>query len=526
GLTIANGGTVQFLGANTYSGVTNIHGGTLEAQDGSNIDVYSEIQFSGAGSIGATNGTALSMASAGVLLSGGTFTRFVGAGPTDVTWTGSGGFAATSGGLTVNLGALNGGAGPTLNWGSGSFTPVGSVLVFGSDATDATGTVTFENAINLQQQAGNIAVYDNTASANAYAVMTGAISNGVLNVNDVGFAGTLYLTAQNSLSGLTLNAGTLSTTYGGRVGTLMNTGSGGYLTINGGTVDLGGAEKLTTVSVASGATLNAAGLVSAGAITTAGTVSFMDGLNAASIDNSGLLTLNGATIVSGAVTNEAAGQLDQFGNMSAASAVNNGAWYLTGNLTASGAVTNNGTLVVVGVIPSGSSVDATAATRTLTTSGFAGGANGVVQLGGINGTVANTLVINQSGASTYNGVFEGAGGLTKQGAGALSLGGASSFTGPVLISGGTLALVGAGSIADASNVTDNATFDISGTTAGASVVTLSGNGQVNLGSQTLTLSNASTTFSGVIGGAGSVGVAAGTETLTGVNTYTGTTAIV
>jgi hypothetical protein len=46
-----------------------------------------------------------------------------------------------------------------------------------------------------------------------------------------------------------------------------------------------------------------------------------------------------------------------------------------------------------------------------------------------------------------------------------------------------------------------------------------------LGAQNLTLSNASSTFSGVIGGTGGLGVSGGTETLTGTNTFTGATTI-
>ena len=69
------------------------------------------------------------------------------------------------------------------------------------------------------------------------------------------------------------------------------------------------------------------------------------------------------------------------------------------------------------------------------------------------------------------------------------------------INGGTLALSGSGSIADSSDVIDDGTFDISAT-SGASIVTLSGNGTVKLGGKKLTLTNASTTFSGTIGGTG------------------------
>jgi autotransporter-associated beta strand protein len=81
-------------------------------------------------------------------------------------------------------------------------------------------------------------------------------------------------------------------------------------------------------------------------------------------------------------------------------------------------------------------------------------------------------------------------------------------------------------------VIDNGVFDISGTTAGASITTLSGSGGVSLGGQTLTLTAASGTFSGVLadgGLSGGVGgrltIAAGTETLTGAGVFTGPTTI-
>src|SRR5208282_944124 len=73
---------------------------------------------------------------------------------------------------------------------------------------------------------------------------------------------------------------------------------------------------------------------------------------------------------------------------------------------------------------------------------------------------------------------------------------------------------------------DDGTFDISATTAGASIKTLSGTGDVTLGSETLTLTAGDTTFSGVIAGSGGLTVdGSATETLTGDNTYSGATTI-
>jgi hypothetical protein len=91
----------------------------------------------------------------------------------------------------------------------------------------------------------------------------------------------------------------------------------------------------------------------------------------------------------------------------------------------------------------------------------------------------------------------------------------NTYTGTTFINAGTLALSGNASIAASGGIVDNATFDISATNGGAAIKTLSGNGAVDVGSQTLTLSNASDTFGGIFSGSGSLALAAGTETLTG-----------
>ncbi|MBU3640046.1 autotransporter outer membrane beta-barrel domain-containing protein, partial [Polynucleobacter sp. AP-RePozz3-80-G7] len=87
---------------------------------------------------------------------------------------------------------------------------------------------------------------------------------------------------------------------------------------------------------------------------------------------------------------------------------------------------------------------------------------------------------------------------------------------------------GTGSIATSSSLINNATFDISGTTSGASIISLSGNssGSVVLGSKTLTMTNAADTFAGVISGTnGNLVISGGTQVLTNTNTYSGTTTI-
>ena len=79
-----------------------------------------------------------------------------------------------------------------------------------------------------------------------------------------------------------------------------------------------------------------------------------------------------------------------------------------------------------------------------------------------------------------------------------------------------LALSGAASYASASLLLQNVwadsqygntVFDITATNAGASIASLAGAGIVTLGSQTLTITNASGNFAGTIGGSGGITVA-------------------
>ena len=110
-----------------------------------------------------------------------------------------------------------------------------------------------------------------------------------------------------------------------------------------------------------------------------------------------------------------------------------------------------------------------------------------------------------------------------------TLAGVNTYTGATYLYGGTLALVGHGSIADSSSVFVGGTLDISGAIDGATITALTGDGSVVLGGQTLTVSDDTSDdadgFSGVISGTGNLVIAGGHLTLTGANTYTGATTI-
>jgi fibronectin-binding autotransporter adhesin len=176
------------------------------------------------------------------------------------------------------------------------------------------------------------------------------------------------------------------------------------------------------------------------------------------------------------------------------------------------------------------------ASATLDLGGFAQTVSSLAGAGTVtNSGTADAILTNQGASSVFSGVIQDGGtnktGLTQNSPGnTLTLTRANTYSGQTTINGGTLLLTGVGSVSNSSRVNvanAAATFDISGTTAGTSIISLAGvaNSKVNLGAQTLTLTNAADTFGGVIQGTGGLMLTAGNETLSGVNTYSGQTTI-
>lgn len=165
------------------------------------------------------------------------------------------------------------------------------------------------------------------------------------------------------------------------------------------------------------------------------------------------------------------------------------------------------------------------------------------------GTYANNFVLGAAtssqpanmidahgNAGTFSGIFADAtagiaGNLTimdSVGGGEVTFTGVSTTTGPITInSGASLALSGSGSISLSQYMLNNGTFDISGASSAAQIVSLAGSGNITLGSQTLTITDGgiegNNVFTGTISGAGSLSISGGLEILDGANTYTGGT---
>jgi len=162
-------------------------------------------------------------------------------------------------------------------------------------------------------------------------------------------------------------------------------------------------------------------------------------------------------------------------------------------------------------------------------------ANLDVQLGNgqtLGSSITNNGSINaiETGTNTLSGVIIGSGMFNQNGTGVTILTNASNgFTGPVNINNGTLRAGNAFVMGNlpAVTVAGPGVFDLN--SFDQEIGSLAGDGSVTLGTATLTTggNNTSTLFSGIISGAGNVVKtgAASTWTLSGPNSYTGTTHI-
>ena len=131
-----------------------------------------------------------------------------------------------------------------------------------------------------------------------------------------------------------------------------------------------------------------------------------------------------------------------------------------------------------------------------------------------------------SGGITLGGIVSGAGGITKIGAQTLIISATNTFTGPLIVSGGTLQSGSATCIANTVDVTVDANWNLNGFSE--TIDALAGSGIVTSTAGTLAVGSSSgtSTYSGVISGTLSLTkIGTGTLTLTGPSTFTGKTSI-
>ncbi|MDO9488637.1 MAG: autotransporter-associated beta strand repeat-containing protein, partial [Sphingomonadaceae bacterium] len=477
GLTKAGAGTLTLSGANSYTGMTTIGAGTLA--------------LTGAGSIASSSG----------LLNNGTFDiSGTTLGATIANLSGSGRVDTGLRGLAVGADnsstafsgtVVNGG----VNWDAS----------YGVFAKVGTGTLTINGATvsggEFHVRGGTVAQTGGTTGVGYVAVGTGRTS-GVSNV------GALAVSGGTLTVGTTLQVGD----FGG-IGTVNQTGGSVIVDQLCGTsshcasINVGNQGGTGSYNI-SGGSLN---LLRASVALGRNTNSNPAGSGTLNLSGTGLVDLTdgrfniGNWVSVGVSTPRSSGLINQTGGTLRIRS--GGILYLSGS--------GNGTYDLLGgaLEIGGTSLRANYGSGTGSYALNLGGGTirtiGSALVAPVNATLLagtqSTIDTNGLGTS-WSGVLSGSGGLTKAGAGTLTLSAANSFTGPTTIGGGTLALSGAGSIASSSGLLDNGVFDISATTLGASIASLSGSGRVETGLRTLQVGadNSSTAFSGTIvnGGVG------------------------
>ena len=448
----------------------------------------------------------------------------------------SGVFSGDSGNITFADSA--GGGAVTL---TGTSTYTGTTTITGLLAFSGTGSIATSGAVTDN---GVLDISRTSAGATITSLSgSGTVVMGIQNL-------TLFNSASTLLTGVISGSGKLTVAGGAQILSGDNSYSGGT-TISSGTLQLGygGTTGSVLGNVLSNGTL---AFDRIDAVTFSNVVSGAGGLSQV---GSGILTLTGANTFTGTTTISAGTLvLSGSGSLSTASSVyDNSVFDISGlstgvsirSLTGSGSLVlgtqsltvNNSAGTFSGVISGTGGLVVTGGTQVLSgantyTGGTTVGVGGTLQLGSastggsIIGDIADsgTVALNFSSGS-YAGVISGTGGVVQAGTGTAYLTGVNTYTGLTIVNAGQLTLYGSGSIAASSEVNVRGTFDISALTAGTSIKSLSGSGKVSLGGQTLTLTNATSAFSGVISGTGGVVINAGSQTFSGGNGYTGTTTI-
>ncbi|MEI6674375.1 MAG: autotransporter-associated beta strand repeat-containing protein [Verrucomicrobiota bacterium] len=502
GITVAaealtlNGGGIATDGALRNISNNNSYGGlvTLASASRSNSD-SGTLTLSNAGTIGGAY--VLSVGGAGntaiASIIGTSSLTKDGAGT--LTLTGANTHSTT----TISAGILQVGGGGTVGTlGSGSVTDNAALVFNRSDSYGGTLSNAISGSGALTLSAGTLTLGGSNTYAGATTVSagtlklgaTGALGNGTSNTSGVSVASGAVLDlagiSPTAAAGLTLsgtgitsggalvNSSATLATYSGLLtlggSTSIVAGSGDIVLSNPGSVtgvgnnlSVGGAHTTTLASV-----INTGG----GTLTMAG---------------SGSLVLTGQNLFTGATTINSGGTLQL------------GTGGTSGSVSTSSGILNNGVLVFnrsnanafSHVISGSGSVTQTGSgtltlTGTNTYSGITTITNGTLQIGDgfTDGSIASSsgivltsaLVYNVTSSSNYSHVIGGAGSLSKTGVGTLTLSGASTFTGGITASAGTL----------------KATSDAAALGTGAATLTLSG-GSLQLANDTGLTFNRNTT---------------------------------
>ena len=560
------GGTLSVAGGSTMSGIAALNqtGGSI--QGGGTVSSATFAQ-SGGGSVAA--GTTVTSAGAQSLNGGTVSGNLDGAGAITVAT----GTTALSGGTITNAASLAVTSGTLAETGAGSIDTAGnSIAVSGTGILSTDGNGIADNEAVSVADTGALTV--NGADTIASLTQTGGTVNGASTLTVSGLfsqsgatsttGGTVTVAAGdftqsggatlaagttvtvNAPGAKTLQGGTIAGTLNGTGNTAVNTGTTSVVT--GGTI-----TGANTTTVAATGTLNmAGGTVTSSTLTIDGGTLSATASSSVTAATVNLTTANGGTLLAAAgttLTVNPANLSTGPGALTVGNGANTGTVVLgsTGGITSlagSSLVVNGGTLSF-GSTPVAGNLYAGNIAQTVSV-----GASGTIDMGGLNtqpadlsgsGTITNggTLTLNALNNTTFGGVIQNGAGttaLTKIGAATTTLTGANSFTGPVDVNAGELAVTGGGTLASTTlNITNagsilstdggalaagatvtantGATFALTGS---ESISSLAGDGTTTLtGAGTILSLNADSTLSGVVSGDGTLNIAGGTSTVTG-----------
>jgi autotransporter-associated beta strand protein len=486
-------GTLTLDGVNTYTGGTAFNGGTVLVDAASDLGALSAAM--------SFNGGTLQLGASNVLQSRTGGTTMVGAGTIDTN-----GFSTTYDGSITGAGALTKSGLGLLDLGGNNNAHTGDVNITGGTLNAFLGS----------------AIGDTSAvSVSSGATFRLGTSE---TIGSLTGAGAVNLTDQT----LTTGGNNTSTTYSGAMsgtGNLTKTGTG-TMTLSGTNTHTG----TTTVSNGVLALSGGAAIANTGAVvvTSPGELQLLDTAEEiGSLAGTGLVKLNAFLLTTGGdnTSTTYSGIMSGTGGLTK---TGTGVFTLSGVNTYTGVTTvSGGTLALSGgsAIVDTNAVDITAGTLLLNASetiGSLAGTGGAVDLASFTLTTGGN-----NATTTFAGNISGTGNLTKTGTGVFTLSGTNTHTGTTTVSNGTLALSGGAAIADTGAVVVTSPGGLV-LNASETIGSLSGAGAVNLNTFTLTTGgdNTSTTYSGIMSGTGGLTkTGTGVFTLSGVNTYTGTTSL-
>ncbi|MBE1206449.1 autotransporter-associated beta strand repeat-containing protein [Aminobacter carboxidus] len=537
-------GTTTLTSANYYTGGTTINAGTLQIGNGGSIkgDVLNNSKL-------VFNNTEANGEFAGDITGTGTVTL---TGNSIVMMSGD---INHSGGTTIDSGSvLQIGKSETSGTLSGNVSNAGQLVFDRSDDTSFDGDISGSGDFKkygagkltlsgdssgydgiVYSLAGTLRLENSLAAGTGYIMMFGgALDYGA----DVDLANIMTLQQDNTVLSVASGTATQSGVIlaGGGVpravektgaGTLIVTGmqNGIETTVSAGTLKAGNADAFdltSAMTVKADATLDLDGydqrigsLAGAGSVTLGVARPLWGSPQEVTLTTGGN---DGSTIFSGSISG--AGNLSKVGTgvftLSGTNSYTGKTWLDGGTLKAG--ATNSFSSASAVEVASGTELDLDGFDQVI---GSLAGA-GTVSLG------AGTLTTGGNNDWTdFSGVINGTGGLTKKGSGTFTLSGSNTYTGATKIDAGTLKAGAANTIASASavGVASGATFDLDG--HNQTIASLAGAGNVKLGAGTLTSGDGNDTeFSGIMSGTGGLAKqGTGKLTISGDNTYTGTTSV-